>query len=590
MPGFDPENKDQMERLRRAVHWSVLSLATARNQYKDNTRLYAGGNWGTNRGPTEHSPVPLVEMYVDTVSRYMGYDPSAFVTAKPMELRDQAVKFQMALDKNARELELGRVGREAVKSAMLAGMGVTMVGLNLAGSTELHGRTFFQDEPFATPISFSTWFHDMSAPDLSCLEYEGNQFRVPLDQLLDYKLATKGLQDKLQASGRSYKTLSGDDDVAAMAHEPSDSDVEIYDHIDLLNIYLPMSNLLLVVPADGPFEAVRIIEWDGPHHGPFHKLWFELIPGSSVPHSPIASVKDLHVIANDSYEKLTNQFMEEKTVLGYSGVAAEDAERLVRASDMDKIKLNHPQGLNIFKFSGMDANGQAFFLNTKQLFDWAAGNLSSLAGLGPQADTARQEDLISQTSSRKVKAMQEDFMAYMRGILRHLAWYEWTDPIRKRMLTRRIPGTSVEIQTEWSAETRRGNFLDFDIDIEAYKSRHQSPSEKAMQLNQFVQGVLMPSLQFMQAAGVGIDWVDMLKTLARYQGLSEVENWFIEGIAGADQYGSNPMPTMSPNTKRTYERINRPGMTNQGHDQAMSLALMGAAQPAQTKSIGRAAG
>ena len=68
-------------------------------------------------------------------------------------------------------------------------------------------------------------------------------------------------------------------------------------------------------------------------------------------------------------------------------------------------------------------------------------------------------------------------------------------------------------------------------------------------------------------------------------------NIFGEPIEGRPEGGASGMPSFKPTqTKRTYERVNRPGMTNQGFDQAMAMTMAGAAQPKQAGALSREIG
>ena len=106
----------------------------------------------------------------------------------------------------------------------------------------------------------------------------------------------------------------------------------------------------------------------------------------------------------------------------------------------------------------------------------------------------------------------------------------------------------------------------------------------------FLGTVFAPNAQFAIQQGVGINFEGLSRLWARLADMDEVEEVLtFDGPPMADRREMVGQPLPKPAvTKRTYERINRPGMTNNGHSQVMQQLLAGSRlQPTQQAAMGR---
>ena len=102
---------------------------------------------------------------------------------------------------------------------------------------------------------------------------------------------------------------------------------------------------------------------------------------------------------------------------------------------------------------------------------------------------------------------------------------------------------------------------------------------------------MFPLIPILQQQGAQIDVRKLMEQVAKLSNLDELREiiTFAEPIPGEPPKGGDSQPTFKPaTTTRRYERVNRPGATRSGKDDAMSRILMGAGvQKSEAAAIGR---
>jgi hypothetical protein len=339
-------------------------------------------------------------------------------------------------------------------------------------------------------------------------------------------------------------------------------------------------------------KVLRDVAWDGPQGSPYVRLAFNHVPSNLMPLPPVQLWLDLHELANGVFRKLANQATRKKTVTVFQGGSDEDVHRFKMAKDGEAIRSNaKPEDMSV---GGVDGGNLAFFIQNKDLYNIMAGNIDALGGLSPQADTAKQEQLIGEASSARLKAMGDSVIEFAREIFRRLAWYAWTDPVRTRTLRKPAgKNTGITVKVEWTPETRDGDFLDYNLDIDVFSMRDDSPSTRVEKLMMILERVTLPFMQQLEAQGGYIDLRMLHSYLGENVNLPELSNIikFQDPGPEADRpISGNPRPeyisTKSPVTHRTYERVNRPGATRHGRDAALMQTLLGGkAQSAEMAAL-----
>ena len=227
---------------------------------------------------------------------------------------------------------------------------------------------------------------------------------------------------------------------------------------------------------------------------------------------------------------------------------------------------------------GIDAESLAFFLQVRDLFSYQAGNLDSLGGLGPVSETASQDRMIGDAAGARMASMKSRTIEFARGIWKALAWFEWTNPVRKRTIRKPVEGADMVLTREWSAETRDGDFLDYNLEVDPYSMEEDTPAIRLQKIKQTLIEVFFPMLPVMQQSGAQFDFRKLVELFARLGNVDELRGLiqFGEPIQGDAPAGGEGVASFKPSqTTRTYERVSRSAPTRSAKDGIMSRALMG---------------
>ena len=159
---------------------------------------------------------------------------------------------------------------------------------------------------------------------------------------------------------------------------------------------------------------------------------------------------------------------------------------------------------------GVDPGNQAFVGNMIQLFDRMGGNIQAMLGLGAQADTAAQEQLIHNASSRKESQMQNKVFDGLRSVVRDLGLMLWDDQFKTIPALMEVPGTSgFQVESNWTPEDREGNFIDYNFDIDIFSMVYQTPGQRIRTISQVLNNIFIPLSPFITQQGGTIDVAEL---------------------------------------------------------------------------------
>lgn len=568
------------KRLKAAIEWSARKLDFPRKKRVEQVRQYVGSHYAEG-GADRRVPINMLELAITIYVRALAARaPQVLVSTGTEELKPFAATMALALNQIPKEVGLEKTLRKAVIEAMF-GIGVAKVGLCASGDTQLGhdpGR------PFVDLITPDDYFFDMAAKSREQIEFEGNDYWLPLELA---KERYDGAASEVLADDHTVYGEYGEDRAEGITS--SEDGESLGEHVWLRDVWLPGQQEVLTYGVKTG-KVFRVVPWDGPERGPYHPLYFTDVPGNMLPLPPSSLWIDLHELSNCLFRKLANQAESKKRVVAFSGANDDDANRLKGASDGEGIRYNGAAPTNI-DVGGIDPATLAFFLQSKDLFGYVAGNLDALGGLAPMTDTVGQDELLTKGATARLASMKASTLEFAGGIFESLAWYEWTDPVRQRVVHKPVSGTDIVLRRVWSEETREGDFLDYNLDIDPYSMGDDSPELRLQKIRQTLTEIVFPLLPVMQQQGVSIDFRKLFSTVAKLSNLTELGELFVFGepLEGTPQQGGSSTPSFKPaETKRTYERVNRPGATRHGKDDALSRILMGGGvQQSEAAAIGR---
>ena len=582
---------NKLKRLRTAIEYSRRRLQPFREQRYETLRQYVGYHYSDD-GAADRVPVNMLELAINIYTQQMAArSPKALVHTQFKPLKPLAANFELALNQLLSEIRFGDTIRLAVIDA-LVGVGIIKTGLERKASVEIDGFLHDVGQPFADVISLDNWVHDTTATKLEKCQFMGDRYRLPLEMVKQSPAFSN--TDNLKATIKTSYNEQGDTKAESLSGGTQVDPDEYADHVELWDIWLPAENLLITIPAEGEGKPLRVIEWDGPENGPYHMLSFSPVPGNIMPLAPSALWMDLHDLANRMFRKLGRQAERQKTVLGIQSGAEDDGDRIIKTNDGEALRMDNPDRAREYRFGGIDQPSLAFLLQVKDLFAYLGGNLDSLGGLSPMADTLGQDQLLAQNASKRVADMQDRVIEFTKDVIKSLGFYLWNDPLIELPLTKRVPGfDSLSVPVTFGPDAKEGDFLDYNISIETYSMQHRSPQMKLQALTQVFGQFIVPFAPMLAEQGIGIKFESLLKTISKYANVEEL-NDILEFTQLSPEFDrqmvGNP-PQKMGTTKHISERVNRPGATRHGKDAALSQLLMGGdVQPAEKAAIGRPTG
>jgi len=560
---MNPLNEQQLSRLQTSIEWSNRQLEFPRRKRVEAIKQYVGSHY-SDGGAEKRVPVNMLALSVLIYVRQLAARaPRVMISTKREDLKSTAANLELAINQIPDEIGLGLTFRRLVTEAMFS-LGIVKVGLHTV--SEALGHKY--GAPFVDVITLDDYFMDASAKRRDLISYEGNDYWLDYEELMDSGWVEKDKRADLKPDEYTVIGPAGEDRAEGIA---SDESAQLYkDRIWLRDVWLPDERLVVTYGVKSK-KLLKTVEWDGPDHGPYYTLGFADVPGNLLPLPPGALWRDLHELGNALFRKLANQADSQKTVHGFSGGNEESVEVFKKAGDGDGIRYTGQPPVEL-KTGGVEQTTLAFYLQTRNLYSYFAGNIDSVGGLAPMTQTVGQDRLIGEAASAQLRDMAGSVMVVAREIFSALAWYEWHDPIGRRTLEKPVPGTKLSIPVEWGRESKLGSFSLYDLDIDPYSLQDDSPGLKLQKLGMVVNQYVLPLAPLIQQAGGEIDVQAILKLVGQYADLPEIGEivTFVEPPANQtpDQL---PMPA---HTTRTYERVGRPGKTQQGADTEMQQLLL----------------
>lgn len=569
----NPLSEVQFSRLRKSVQWSCRQFETPRQKRVEAIRQYVGSHY-SDGGAEKRVPTNLLKLAVDIYVRQLAARaPRVLITTKQAELKPTAANLELAINQIPDEIGLGDTLRRLVTEALFS-LGIVKVGLHTVG--QILGNNY--GAPFVDIVTMDDYFCDASAKRRDLIQYEGNDYWLPYEEVMEADWIDKDKRDGLRPDEYTVTGPAGEERAESVSTNESANLFK--ERLWLRDVWLPAEKLLVTYGVKSE-RLLKVVEWDGPNRGPYHVLGYSDVPGNLLPLPPVAVWRDLHELANGLFRKLANQADSQKSVLGFTGGNEDCVTDFQKAKDGDGIRYTGSQP-QVLSAGGINQTTLAFYLQSRDLYSYFAGNLDSLGGLAPMAQTVGQDRLLSEAASAQLRDMAAKTVDLVRDVFRALAWYEWHDPVKSRTLEKPIPGTELSIAVPWDRSSRRGRFDLYDLDIDVYSLQDDSPGLKLQKLGAVVQQYVLPLAPLIQQQGGTIDVQAILRLVAKYSDLPELGEvvTFMDNPNLAE--GSDPAK-MPQQTTRTYERVNRPGATERGKSQILQQALLGS-KPQETEA------
>jgi hypothetical protein len=559
-------NDKKRDRLFTAIEWSKKQLHYPRKKRYEAIKQYVGHHY-SEEGTQKRVPVNFLKLAIDVYVRALAAkSPRVLISTRKPELMPTAANLELAVNEIPDEIGLNSTLRKWVTEALFS-LGVLKVGLYTAG--KVLGVEY--GEPFVDIITLDDYFLDMSATSFDEIQFEGNYYWPIYEDIMNEPYYDKKLKKDLKPDeGRRDENGSDRAENIMISKTPE----EYKKRIHLRDVWLPTDGIVVTYSVSQK-KIIKEIEWDGPKHGMYHKLWFTDVPGNLMPLPSVAIWRDLHELGNALFRKLSNQGDSQKNVLGFSGENEDEVNDFKHAKDGDGI-LYKGQTPKTLAVGGVDARTLAFYMQVKNLSSYFAGNIDALGGLAAQSETLGQDRLISGAASAMLRDMSARTVDGMKKIFNDLCYYEWNDPINERNLVKSVPEfPEIRTMVRWNKESKKGKFSDYNLDIDVYSMVDDSPQLKLQKLNLVMQQYIQPLMPEIQRQGGQIDVQEIFRLVAKYSDFPELHNilFFMQPGAMGEQQQVQSQYVPKPQTNEGMPRGKPP--TNESENMIMQMAMKG---------------
>jgi len=577
---FDLENPEKRDRLYKAIRSSRDALEPFRRVRKELIKDYVG-SWYAESGAENKTLVNLINQTarIYTVA-LAANNPMVLVSTSRADKIPFARRFEVNLTKLIGDMSLDKTFRSIVMDAFFC-LGCGVVTMRDT-DTRFHGLLESEEdvwldpgEPWFNRVSLDDLILDMPAKELSKMRYCGHRYRADYEKIMDEPGYNKKVKDKLVPTQRQHHDSVGSArDIASEWGSAEDDDLK--DMVWLQDIWIAENNSIVTMACDQQ-NLPPLIErnWTGSQAGPYKFLSLGDTPDNIIPTSPAINLKGMHDLQNRLHRRMEDDSDAHRVVNVYPPGMEDDAERLRTAERNGWYRGRSPDQIKQFQSGGIDQRDMALATFLQGEYDRFAGNLQAMGGLGQQASTLGQEELIHGNVSKNVADMRMAVVSFASECILDLGRLMWADTTLELKTSMEVENTGIMVESDWTPDYRVGEFEDYDFRVEPYSMIFKTPEQKLQELFQVLREIA-PLWPMFQASGASIDAEAIVDEIARLKNRPEFKR-FITFANPAEMLGGDENTIrQSPVTSReTIRRNVSGGGTEQARNNALIQTLMG---------------
>lgn len=575
---IDLHDDQKRARLLKAVKTSREAMEPFRKVRNNLVRHYAG-SWYDTVKPKGAEKI-LVNLLNQTARIYTvalaAHNPQVLVSTPRVENLPFARRFEVNLNKLIGDMALDQTFRAIVLDAFFCiGCGVVMMRDT---DTRFHGILESEEdvwldpgEPWLNRVSLDDLILDMPVRELTKMRYCGHRYRADFEKVMDEPGYEKKVKDKLKPTKRDVHESAGS---ARDIGTGDAEDDDLKDMVWLQDIWIAENKSVVTLAVDQDLPPLIERDWVGSQAGPYKFLSLGDVPDRLIPASPAINLFGMHLQQNRLHVRMEKDSHAHRVVNVYHPGAADDAEKIRTAERNSWVSSNDPSRISQVEVGGVDQRDMALAQFIQDEYDRFAGNLQAMGGLGPQASTVGQEELVMGQLSRMEADMRMAVVNFASDVILDLGRLMWEDQTLELHTTMPV-GAGIEVSSDWRPDLRMGEFEDYDFRVEPYSMVFKTPEQKLQELFQVLQQIA-PLWPMFQASGATLDAEAIVDEIARLKNRPEFKT-FITFAHPADMLGGDQNTVrQSPVTKRETVRKNvATGGTQDARSNALIQSLLG---------------
>lgn len=577
---FDLSNDEKRARLFKAIRTSRDALEPFRKVRTELIKDYVG-SWYAESGATNKTLVNLINQTarIYTVA-LAANNPKVLVSTPRDDTLPFARRFETNLNKLISDMNLDKTFRSILLDAFFCiGCGVVMMRDT---DTRFHGLLESEEdvwldpgEPWFNRVSLDDLILDMSAKELTKMRYCGHRYRADYEKVMEEPGYNKKVKEKLKPTSRAHHDSVGATRDIASEHGSAEDD-DLKDMIWLMDVWIAENNSIVTLACDQQeLEPLIEREWIGSQAGPYKFLSLGDTPDNVIPTSPAINLKGMHDLQNRLHRRMEDDSDAHRVVNVYPPGMEDDAQRLRTAGRNSWIQGKTPEQIKQYEIGGVDQRDMALATFLQSEYDRFAGNLQAMGGLGTQASTVGQEELIHGSVSKNVADMRMAVVSFASDCILDLGRLMWADQTLELQTSMEVGKSGIRVDSSWRPDYRMGEFEDYEFRVEPYSMIFKTPEQKLQELFQVLREVA-PLWPMFQASGAALDAEAIVDEIARLKDRPEFRRFITfadpMGMLGGDQNSIR----QSPHTTRETIRKNvSGGGTEQARNNALIQTLMG---------------
>lgn len=579
---FDLADKEKRDRFLKAMRSSRTALEPFRRVRRELIKDYVG-SWYSADGAENKTLVNLINQTARIYTVALAANrPQVLVSTPSLENIPFARRFEINLNKLISDMSLEHTFRAILLDAFFClGCGVVMMRDT---DTRFHGLLESEEdvwldpgEPWFNRVSLDDLILDMPAKELTKMRYCGHRYRADLEKVMDEPGYDKKAKEMLRATSRAHHDSVGTVRGMASDHGSAEDD-DLKDMVWLMDVWIAENNSIVTMAYDQDLPPLIERPWIGSQAGPYKFLSLGDTPDNIIPTSPAINLKGMHDLQNRLHRRMEEDSDAHRKINTYPTAGADDANKIRTAERNSWVRMSDPKNIGQVEVGGVDQRDMALaaFLQTE--YDRFAGNLQAMGGLGQQASTLGQEELIHGNVSRNVADMRMSVVSFASDCILDLGRLMWEDQTLELKSSMEVGNTGIQVRSDWTPDLRRGAFEDYEFRVEPYSMVFKTPEQKLQELFQVLQQIA-PLWPMFQASGATLDAQAIVDEIARLKNRPEFKR-FISFAVPTDMLGGDQNTVrQSPVTSRETIRRNVPsGGTEQARANTLIRDLMAGAK------------
>lgn len=564
---MDLFDEAQRERAFKSIETHFRTLLPFRELNRQLVEEYVGAAYGAPaRGNRKDD---YLNMMNQTVVAYtmalVANRPRVTVDSSNLARTQFAKHYQLAMNNFMQEINLEATMKQWVLDAFFS-IGIIKAHRADSGEVRIHDDLWMDPgQPYASNCSLDNWIFDLGATKYHQVKFAGDMYRVPLADLGDSMYDQHLVKDVAATS--KYGVEENRLDHISKGYEIDQDEIEPM--VDLADVWFPREKKIFTFVVDNisqfRLKGAPIADMDDdeyPDTGPYHLLGFNNVPENIMYTSPASHLSMMHRLINNIMRKQARRARSQKLSHLYTPAGADAAKNIQRSSDDDWVACQDVKEVAEHMTGGVDQNAQAFLLGIMQFFDRQAGNLTAMLGLGAQAGTVGQEELIKGSVSNVEASMQYKVVDGGVRLIKNLGCMLYHDQAKTIPGKQEIEGApGYEVDSTWTPDYRDGKFEDYDLGIDMYSMPYTSPSQKLKTLIGTLKEIILPMMPLVQQQGGTLNLEKIVNDVSELTNMPQLRGWVQFGTPPTDEPigdSAGPSGKMPQNTSREYVRKNVP--------------------------------